>query len=265
MRELHYGLDAVCKPKTLIWGAIALIWLFGLSLPLAASTYPSISINELWPSTWWTWTSPSFEVTIKNRNEAIHVDVYFGLLLPDGTIYTANETTWTSAPAPWAPNVLLPNPLHMRHVFVQLPKIPGAVWPTDDRAECYLLAALTDPGTLDFRSDISIEAVTFLVEQPREQNIGSVAQQVLLMGIRAQRYYWTPCSEGGGGQSFTGIGMWEVGPAQNEDGDTFLIFSASCSSVGIMGTCSVAVADDGTPVTVVADVTAEEIRVSINE
>lgn len=98
-----------------------------------------------------------------------------------------------------------------------------------------------------------------------QADIDQVVQDVVSMGARAQQYYMKPTALGGGGQSFVGITIDDIGSATNNNGDTYAVSGASASQVTITGTCVTAKCDDGeTPVTVVGTVTPVNVTTVIN-
>ncbi|MCD6326067.1 hypothetical protein J7M28_00725 [bacterium] len=99
-----------------------------------------------------------------------------------------------------------------------------------------------------------------------QANIDQVVQDVLNMGARAQQYYMKPTALGGGGRSFTGITVEDIGAGENRNGDTYVVSDADDDGVTITGTCSTALQDDDeTPVNVVADVTPVDVTTTINK
>ena len=98
-----------------------------------------------------------------------------------------------------------------------------------------------------------------------QANIDQVVQDVVAMGAKAQQFYMKPAALGGGGQSFVGMTITDVGAAENRNGDTYTATGQSASGVTITGTCVTALMDDDTtPVNVVGTVTPVDVTTVIN-
>ena len=99
-----------------------------------------------------------------------------------------------------------------------------------------------------------------------QANIDQVVQDVVAMGARAQQYYMKPAALGGGGQSFVGITIDDIGSATNRNGDSYVVSGASATQVTVTGTCVTAkMDDDTTPVNVVGTVTPVNVTTVINK
>jgi hypothetical protein len=99
-----------------------------------------------------------------------------------------------------------------------------------------------------------------------QANIDQVVQDVVAMGARAQQYYMKPTALGGGGQSFVGMVIEDVGSATNRNGDTYALSGQSDTGVTITGTCVTAKCtdDDTAAVTVVGTVDPVDVATQIN-
>lgn len=98
-----------------------------------------------------------------------------------------------------------------------------------------------------------------------QANIDQVVQDVVAMGAKAQQYYMKPTALGGGGQSFVGMTITDVGAATNRNGDSYAVSGAAAGSVTITGTCVTAkMDDDTTPVNVVGAVDPVDVGITIN-
>jgi len=98
-----------------------------------------------------------------------------------------------------------------------------------------------------------------------QANIDQVVQDVLNMGARAQQYYMKPTAMGGGGRSFNGITISDVGSSTSANGDTYTLTIDNPDQITIVGTCAQAKKDDDTPVTVTAVVTPVDVQTSIDK
>ncbi|MBN2208198.1 MAG: hypothetical protein JW759_02720 [Candidatus Coatesbacteria bacterium] len=99
-----------------------------------------------------------------------------------------------------------------------------------------------------------------------QANIDQVVQDVVAMGARAQQYYMKPVALGGGGQSFVGMTVEDVGSGTNRNGDSYVVSGQSDTGVTITGTCVTAKCtdDDTVPVTVVGAVDPVDVQTTIN-
>ncbi len=99
-----------------------------------------------------------------------------------------------------------------------------------------------------------------------QANIDQVVQDVVSMGARAQQFYMKPAALGGGGQSFVGMLITDVGSDENRNGDTYVVSGAAAAQVTITGTCVTAkMDDDSTAVNVVGTVTPVDVTTVINK
>ena len=99
-----------------------------------------------------------------------------------------------------------------------------------------------------------------------QANIDQVVQDVVAMGAKAQQFFMKPTALGGGGQSFAGMVIGDVGSASNRNGDTYAVTGAGAGQVTITGTCVTAkCGDDTTPVWIVGTVTPVDVDVVINK
>ncbi len=98
-----------------------------------------------------------------------------------------------------------------------------------------------------------------------QANIDQVVQDVVAMGAKAQQYYMKPDALGGGGQSFVGMTITDVGAAENRNGDQYAVTNAAAGSVTITGTCVTAKMDDETTaVNIVGAVDPVDVAITIN-
>lgn len=99
-------------------------------------------------------------------------------------------------------------------------------------------------------------------EGAESANIDAVVNDVVNMAARAQQYYIKPTAMGGGGHSFSGLTIADIGESSNDNG-TYSV-SAADQQVTITATCAIAKKEDGTPVTVVAVVTSSSVSTTVN-
>jgi len=100
-----------------------------------------------------------------------------------------------------------------------------------------------------------------------QANIDQVVQDVVSMGARAQQFYMKPTALGGGGQSFVGMVIEDVGSGENRNGDSYTATGQSDTGVTITGTCVTAKCtdDEDTAVWVVGTVTPVNVTTVIHK
>ena len=88
---------------------------------------------------------PALSISGFNDGAATPVDVHFGLIAPDGTVYEYPD--WNTRLRPWLPSFTLPaNLLFPATRIADLDRLPG----NPQAGTWYVAAALTRPGTFDF-------------------------------------------------------------------------------------------------------------------
>ena len=143
--------------KTHILGSIgAAIVLLAAVVTIAAAA-PQISIYTDSDSYQ---AGDTIEVSLaaENEGEAINVDVYMGLLTPDGALFTLGELAWSKEIQPWIENIHVPSGFSMDRTPYFSFDLPCEMPPIHQPGEFWLLAGTTYPGTLEFVSDIALTA-----------------------------------------------------------------------------------------------------------
>lgn len=107
--------------------------------------------------------------------------------------------------------------------------------------------------------------INMFQENAAQANLDAVIQRSLSLGSQAQAWYKRPVAMGGGGQSFNGFNLQDLGfPAvgdTTEDG-TFLVSSASGTSCVIVGTGKEDLNGDGNPLQVTITVSSNSASVT---
>ncbi len=102
--------------------------------------------------------SPKLSVSGFNDGADTPVDVHFGLIAPDGTIYEYPD--WNTALKPWLSSFTLPAGLRFPATEItDLNNVPGGLTP----GVWHVASALTKPGTLEF---LAVDAQPFTVVDP---------------------------------------------------------------------------------------------------
>ena len=99
--------------------------------------------------------------------------------------------------------------------------------------------------------------ISMFHENAAQANLNAVTQHCLYLGAQAQGWYKRPAAMAGGGQSFTGFDLTDLGMAAVDtttDG-TFTSAVISATSITITGTGNEDLDDNGTPLVVTATVT----------
>jgi len=108
----------------------------------------------------------TIEVSLSARNdgEGISVSVYVGLILPDGSLYTAHSGGWSDQVGPWMDEV------YLRQWFWTIPTpffgfdVPCLDPPIYEPGESLFAAALAHVGTLDFIGELAIGPFSLLAD-----------------------------------------------------------------------------------------------------
>ena len=107
--------------------------------------------------------------------------------------------------------------------------------------------------------------INMFQENAAQANMDAVIQRSLTLGSQAQAWYKRPVAMGGGGQSFNGFDLRDLGFSTvgdtTEDG-TFLVSTASGTSCVIIGTGKEDLDADGNPVQVTITVSSNSASVT---
>ncbi|MBN2209667.1 MAG: right-handed parallel beta-helix repeat-containing protein [Candidatus Coatesbacteria bacterium] len=152
--------------KMRIIGAIAVAIVVSAILPAAAIAAPQVSIYTDKQSYQ---AGETIEVSLSGQNEGegMSVDVYVGLLTPDGGLWTLGELAWTQGIWPWVRDIYLSSGFNMGRTASFSFPLPCEAPPIDQPGEFAFMAALMHSGTFDFASAMS--AAPFeVVQVPRD-------------------------------------------------------------------------------------------------
>ena len=104
------------------------------------------------------------EVSLSGSNdgEAMSVDVYVGIILPDGDIWSTQYNGWSHSIEPWLPDTYVPGWLFLmsRTQFWAF-HLPCEVPPIEDEGDYSFAAVLTYPGTFDWVSIASLAPFSY--------------------------------------------------------------------------------------------------------
>jgi len=124
-------------------------------LPMLASDGPTITIYTD-AVTYHTGDTIEVSLSAENDDEGMSVDVYIGLLTPDGALYTLGGLAWSENINPWIENIYVPAGLDMDGRPFWWFSIPCEMPPIQDYGIYSFAAGLTHPGTLEFLSEIDL-------------------------------------------------------------------------------------------------------------
>ena len=143
--------------KTRILGSIgAAIVLLAAVVTIAAAA-PQISIYTD-KASYQAGDTIEMSLAAENAGEALSVDVYIGLVTPEGSLYTLGQLAWSQAIGPWIEDIHVPSGFSMdRSPFFWFP-LPCEMPPIHRPGEFWFLAGLSQPGSLHFVSGISSAA-----------------------------------------------------------------------------------------------------------
>lgn len=101
-------------------------------------------------------TNDTVEISLGGTNvrDAMSVDVYLGLLTPSGSLYTLASEGWSDALQPWLGDFYVPSPYFMGDVTFMRLGLPCEMPPISDLGEYHIMAGVTNPGTLDFVTEV---------------------------------------------------------------------------------------------------------------
>ncbi len=128
-------------------------------------------------------------LSASNDGDPVTVDVYVGLLMPDGTVFTFGQHGLSDSIEPWMADVYLPSGFEIGPIPILHLDVPAGVL-----GDFQFAAGLTSPGTLEFVSDVSF--APFAIES------GQVAPTAYIDGI-----YPNPATQGEDVVEFTGHGL----------------------------------------------------------
>ncbi|MCD6326385.1 formylglycine-generating enzyme family protein [bacterium] len=94
----------------------------------------------------------SIEVSLsaENDDEGMSVDVYVGILLPDGDIWSTQYDGWSHSIEPWIPDIYVPASFEMAPAVFWTLDLPCGAPPINAAGDYAFAAVLMSPGTSDW-------------------------------------------------------------------------------------------------------------------
>jgi len=110
----------------------------------------------------------SIEVSLsaENDNEAMSVDVYVGLILPDGDIWSAQYAGWSRSIDAWLQDIFVPAWFEMAPTPFWRFYLPSEGPPIESRGYYCLAAVLTYPGSSGWVSNASLAPFAYGLGKP---------------------------------------------------------------------------------------------------
>lgn len=143
--------------------SIAFFALAALALvPIVASGQPSITIYTD-AGTYGSGSTIEVSLSAQNDGDGLSVDVYVGLLAPDGSIYCINPSGWLEGIVPWISDIYVPSLFEMGRTSFWWIAIPSVMPPIATDGDYNFAALLTRAGTQDWVSDLSVAPFGVLV------------------------------------------------------------------------------------------------------
>ncbi len=141
--------------------------------------------------------TPKLSVSAFNDGADATVDVHFGLVAPDGSVYEYPD--WNTELRPWLSSFTLPAGLRFPATEItNLDSVPGGLTP----GVWYVASVLTKPGTFDF---LAVDLQPFSVADPAVQattgtRVGALTlslQDGSLQGVKtADAFFWGVDTQG---------------------------------------------------------------------
>ncbi len=134
----------------IILGVVAL-------LSVAAIAGPSITIYTD-AETYQSGDAIEVSLSAQNLNAGMSVDVYVGLLTPDGGLYTLSpygQNGWSGNLEAWIPEIYVPSSFNMNRTPFFWFDVPCSMPPISDEGDYNFAAVLTRAGTMQWVSDLS--------------------------------------------------------------------------------------------------------------
>ncbi|MBN1591668.1 MAG: hypothetical protein JW941_00305, partial [Candidatus Coatesbacteria bacterium] len=123
-------------------------------LPFCAFAAPTVTIYTDSDS-----YSPGDTIAVslagQNFDFGMSVDIYIGLLTPDGGTFTLVQSGWSVYLDPWVRDIYIPNPFDMPRTEFMWQSVPSDIPPITQEGEYYFAAGLTYPDSFEFVGDIS--------------------------------------------------------------------------------------------------------------
>ncbi|MBN1593706.1 MAG: SUMF1/EgtB/PvdO family nonheme iron enzyme, partial [Candidatus Coatesbacteria bacterium] len=102
-------------------------------------------------------------LSASNDHEAMSVDVYVGLILPGGEIWSTQWDGWRHLIEPWVSDIYVPEYFDMPPATFWTFELPSELPPVKDDGDYSFAALLTYPGTFDWICNASLAPFSYSV------------------------------------------------------------------------------------------------------
>ncbi|MBN1591811.1 MAG: formylglycine-generating enzyme family protein [Candidatus Coatesbacteria bacterium] len=101
-----------------------------------------------------------------NQESAMSVDVYVGVLLPNGDIYSVQYDGWSHAIEPWIPDIFVPAWFTLDPTVLWTLDIPSSLPPIGEPGDYNFAAVLTYPGTFYWACGLGLAPFSVISSGP---------------------------------------------------------------------------------------------------
>jgi len=124
------------------------------------------------------------EVSLSAENDAagMAVDLYVGVILPNGEIWSTQYDGWSFSIEPWIPNIYVPEWFEMGRTPFWTFEPPCEAPPIDETGNYCFAALLTYPGTLEYVSAASVSDYSYQPGSSTDVKMVSIPGGSFLMG-----------------------------------------------------------------------------------
>ncbi len=124
------------------------------------------------------------EVSLSAENDAagMSVDLYVGVILPDGEIWSTQYDGWSHSIEPWIPSIYVPAWFEMGRTQFWTFEPPCEAPPIDETGNYCFAALLMYPGTLEYVSAASVSDYSYEPGSSTDVNMISIPAGSFLMG-----------------------------------------------------------------------------------
>ena len=121
-------------------------------------------------------------LSAENDDQAMSVDVYVGIILPDGDIWSTQFDGWRHLIEPWIPDIYVPAWFEMSRTPFWTFDLPCGVPPIENEGDYAFAALLTYPGTFTYVSIASLAPFSYAPQSSTEITMVSIPGGAFLMG-----------------------------------------------------------------------------------
>ena len=154
---------------------------FAVGLWANATAEPTITIYTD-GSTYQFGDTIEVSLSAENDHEGMAVDLYVGIILPDGDIWSTQYDGWRHCIEPWIPSIYVPAWFEMTRTPFWSFDLPRVAPPISGSGQYYFAALLTYPGTFDYVSIASLAPFSYQAGPSTDITMVSIPAGSFLMG-----------------------------------------------------------------------------------